>query len=218
MAVEIARAEMVERIVPWTLNGAAQASFLCTPDALEELAVGHLLTQGLVARYEDIASVRVDGLSIAVEARLSGEPATLEARLEALRPVQARARLSMDEAVALMEALMGIEEYYGTHCLALRDPGGEVCFREDIGRHNAMDKVTGWGAARGVDFGACAVAATGRISLEMLTKAAAMGIPCVVSKKYPSDLSAETARRLGITIIGKALSGRPQVYADGSRT
>lgn len=205
--------EMIERIVPWTLNGEAQPSFLCTPDALEELAAGHLLAQGRVDSIGDVARVLWDGQAIAVQTHTPPRPQpTLEARLASLRPVQQRL-MRMAWAVALARELADVEHYYGTHCLALCRLGGEPCFREDIGRHNALDKVIGWGAMQGIPFADCAIAATGRISLEMLLKAATVGIANIISKKYPSDLSVSVARQLGIAIIGKALSEQPIVYA-----
>jgi len=106
---------------------------------------------------------------------------------------------------------MEVDGFYGTHCIALRTPEGDH-FREDIGRHNAMDKAIGRAALDGVDFSRCAVAATGRISLEMLLKATVVGISFIVSKKYPSDLSTEIARRLGICIVGHAASA-PVIFS-----
>lgn len=205
--------KMIERVVRFTVNGEAMPSFLCTPDALCELAVGYLLTQGHIGCAKDVTSVSEDGLSVAVTTRLPIAPAPqVEARIAAMRPVAHVAMPSAEEVAALMGALMAQDEYHGTHTLGLETPGGTV-FRQDIGRHNAMDKVVGRAAMDGVDFSRCRAVATGRISLEMLLKAASVGIPVILSKKYPSDMAAELAAQAGITIIGHALRTPFIVYA-----
>lgn len=207
-------AQMLERIIPWAVNGVPQPSFLCTPDALDELALGHMLAQGMIGGASAVRKVETDGHR--VDVHMDGTPhapMTLEARIEALRPACPPGQASLAEMLALMKALAEVEVFYGTHCVALQMPGGSAVYREDVGRHNALDKVIGKGAMEGVDFARCMVAATGRISLEMLIKAAAVGIPFIVSKKYPSDLSVAVAERLHITIVGRALSAQPVIYA-----
>ncbi len=226
---------MVERVVLFTVDGKAFPPFLCTPEALDELAVGHLIAQGWIASAKDIASVRADGLSVAVKTTHGvTEPPFVDARIAALRPVRAGEALSrprhgfeesgaisgfreesfpLAEAVAMVQSLVQVKGHYGTHGLMLRAPSG-TWIRQDIGRHNALDKVIGRAAMDGADFSRSAIAATGRISLEMLLKAATVGIPSIISKKYPSDTSRDLAEKLGIALIGNALAEVPTVYAD----
>lgn len=204
---------MIERIVRFTVNGQPMPSFVCTPEALDELAAGYLLTQGHIASAKEIASVSVDGLSVDVRTANPLRPACpVEVRVASLAPVQPHKIPDKDTVRAIMRALLSQETYFGTHALALCAPS-ETVFREDIGRHNAMDKIIGYGALRAIDLCDCIVAATGRISLEMLLKAASVGVPVLLSKKYPSDLSVETANRLGIRIVANAASESPIVYA-----
>lgn len=209
--------KMIERIVSFSVNGEPMQSFLCTPDALEELAVGFLLTQGHIQGIDDILSIAIEELSISVKTRGPLRPLLpTEARVQALRASETDDTLSISEAKALIDALLRVDTFYGTHCLALQTKG-RTYFREDIGRHNAMDKIIGRGAMDGIDFSRCTIAATGRISLEMLLKAATVRVPFIVSKKYPSDLSETIANRLRICIIGKALSEAPVVYSAAER-
>jgi len=203
--------DMIERIVSFAVDGVGMPSFLCTPEHLDELAAGYLLTQGHVESVAAIVSIVVDGLSVRAATRGGIAPARpVEERIAALLPPHPGLCLSIGEIRSLMRALTEVDGFYGTHCIALKAPGG-VHFREDIGRHNAMDKAIGRAGLDGVDFSRCAVAATGRISLEMLLKAAGVGISFVITKKYPSDLSVQIARRLGICIVGNAASV-PEVY------
>ena len=195
---------MIERIVRFEVNREKQPSFLCTPDALEELAVGHLLAEGTIQNAKQVLTVRAEELAVFVQTDAPlRAPLTIEERIEALTPVKKGAQMSAEDISALMQRLLKEETFFGTHCIALKTPD-EIVFREDVGRHNALDKVIGFGGGKNIDFSHCAIAATGRISLEMLLKAATVGIPIILSKKYPSDLSLSLAESLGILIIEKA--------------
>jgi len=207
---------MLERVVDLTVNGKTMPSFLCTPDALDEMAVGYLLTQGHIDSASQIDSVSVRDLSVFVRTRSPIRPLLpIQARIESLRPVAEREAPSNEEILLIMQKLLSQETFYGTHAIALKTPV-ELIVREDIGRHNALDKIVGCGALRGVDFSRCIVAATGRISLEMLMKVASVGVPVLLTKKYPSDLSAEIAGRIGLRIIGHASTSDPIPYGYGA--
>ncbi len=204
---------MIERIVRFAVDGQEMAPFICTPEALDELAIGYLFTQGMINGVGDIADIRIDGLAVSVTTRTPLCAALpLAVRMDSLRPVTCTAQFSLEDLCGLMQDLLRVDGHFGTHCLALGTPEG-VHFREDIGRHNALDKVIGRGLLDGTDFARCCAAATGRVSLEMLLKTASAGIPIIVSKKYPSDLAVSLAEELGVCIVGKALSTAPIVYS-----
>lgn len=203
---------MIETIVRMTVDGTPMPPFLCTPEHLDELAIGSLIVQGMISGTEDIASLSVEGSRIAVATKNGiRPPLSLDERVATLAPVSHSDQTELSDAAALVDTIVHADSSFGTHCVLLR-AADAVLLREDIGRHNAMDKAIGAGATRGVDFSRAAIAATGRISLEMLIKAASVGIPLIVSKKYPSNLSLEVAEKLGIRIIGKAVSQSPIDY------
>lgn len=148
----------------------------------------------------------------------AGAPAHRRRLLPGDVPV-ARVRRIM---VAMLESARRYRSVGGTHsaCLGLlndefgpgqRDPLLFAC--EDIGRHNALDKAIGWGLMNSVDFSGCVLAATGRISSEMVAKAARAGVPVVASLSVPTDLALTVAGAAGIAVVGRTLSARPAVYS-----
>lgn len=206
---------MREWLVAWTLNGTPQHPMLCTLQHMEELMAGHLLTAGRIRCLSDIQAITPvgDGGYQITASLLPDAPQTLPQRLAACQPVTSDFSLPLTEIQRLCRALLADEEFFGTHRLMLHH-GEDSLFREDIGRHNAADKVIAAGMAAGWDFSRCTMGSTGRISLEMLCKAAMMGIPVFFSKKYPSDLAVDWAKKMNITLIGSAASSDPQVWGS----
>ncbi|MBI3913620.1 MAG: formate dehydrogenase accessory sulfurtransferase FdhD [Chloroflexi bacterium] len=103
-------------------------------------------------------------------------------------------------------------ESRGVHTSALGDGARLVSLQEDIGRHNTLDKIRGECLLRGIDTRDTILIATGRISSEMITKAAKMQVPIIVSRTSPTQLALELARAWNMTIIGYARGGTMQVY------
>ncbi|MDP2873579.1 MAG: formate dehydrogenase accessory sulfurtransferase FdhD [Bacillota bacterium] len=106
----------------------------------------------------------------------------------------------------------------GVHAAALAGPLPEAAdllvVREDIGRHNAVDKVTGWALATGTDPADKVLLVTGRLSAEIVAKAARLGVPVVLSRSAPTDLAVEAADAADITLIGFARADRANVYCN----
>ncbi len=98
------------------------------------------------------------------------------------------------------------------------DPSGQVlAVAEDIGRHNTIDKLRGQALIRGYDTRGRMIVASGRISSEMLLKAAIMGVPIVASRTSPTQLAVTLGERLGITVIGYLRSASMNVYTHPER-
>ena len=222
-----------------------------TPGHDFELAVGFLVSEGLVApqdrivavRYcEDVAdedqrynvvTVRVDA-EVAAGDRRRARPvtaacgicgtATLDALTRRCPPLPAgRPVVSASTVVRLPDALRRAQRVFertgGLHAAGLFDAdGGSPAVREDVGRHNAVDKLVGRAALESrLPLAERVLVVSGRVSFEIVQKAAVAGIAVIVAVSAPSSLAAETADRLGLTLVGFVREGRANVYTHPSR-
>ena len=141
-------------------------------------------------------------------------------------PVAARPLSDMQVAAATVNAAIALLERQsllfrktgGVHSAALADMRGRVlAWREDIGRHSALDKLVGWCVCSGERAAECMVLFSGRVPLEIVARVAALGCPLVVSPGAPTNLSIELAERSGLTLVGFAKHGRFNVYSHPER-
>lgn len=229
---------IVETPVSLTVNGQVWLTFMCTPVNLEAMSVGFLYNEGIIESMDEVEDIRVcehgDNvdvwLSHGVEQpqswrRTSGCTGGVTA-VDAL----ARVDVSFDreqptvpaEAIGqLVESLFDAQELYretgGVHTSALADGEKLVFVGEDIGRHNTLDKIAGLCMINDVWPQIRILITTGRISSEMLQKAARIQAPILISRTSPSSLSIEMAERYGITLIGYARRDRFNVYTNVQR-
>jgi len=221
-----------EASVTLTVNGEIWLALMCTPVDLEELAVGFLVNEGLVQSREEIASVRVcptgDNVDVwlnhAIERpttwrRTSGctggmTSADLQS-LFAAPPLHTP--LSPDQLLHFMGMLYESQSLYkemgGVHTSVLCDGRSVVLQAEDVGRHNTLDKLAGRMLLGGFHVTPLMVLTTGRISSEMLQKAARMGASLVASRTSPTSLSVRLADLWNMTLIGYARRDQFTVYA-----
>lgn len=131
-------------------------------------------------------------------------------------PVTSTLRVRVPQVFALMHELNAhailYRETRGVHTSVLADGERLVAIAEDVGRHNTIDKLRGECLLRGIDTHDRILLSTGRISSEMITKAAKMRVPIVISRTSPTSLAVELARAWNITLIGYAHAGQMQVY------
>ncbi len=224
------------------VNGTTIAVLLATPADLTDFAVGFALTEGLVACRADAGAVEVVAHADGIEARLSiADTGILAARrrtiigpsgcglcgIESLaaavmppRVVGASGpRPTPDEIVAAMAAL-GEAQPLGratrsVHGAALWRRGAALVVREDVGRHNALDKLVG--AVAGIDTGEAMLLLTSRVSVEMVQKASVLGCPIIVAVSAPTALAVATANAAGLTLIAVARTDGFEAFAGSER-
>lgn len=223
-------------------NGREIITLLATPEHLDELAVGFLASEGFLERPGDLGSVAVDtaGGFADVTGRSAGEMVErlLEKRtvtsgcgkgttfyhaLDALRlaPPPEDVRFAMSDLAALAVRVAREAPLHrlagGIHHAALTDGHDILLLREDLGRHNAVDKLKGRCFLDGRPTASCCLILSGRVSSEMLIKAGKLGVPVVVSISRATSLSIELARRLSITLVGNLKGRRGVIYHDPGR-
>ena len=194
------RGIMREYLLRWTLNGMPQAPFLCSEGEGEALLLGHLVASGMVDEAGDIQSIWYDNGLWTVQALLK-EGAAIPAlmRLDGLKPLESALSLPASEIIACCEQVMGLDHAAGLHAILLSD-GEKTSLGRDIGRHNAVEKAVGKAVQNGLTFNRAVLASSGRLSLEMLAKAAFSRIPILVTKKQVGSLCVAYAGRLNMTV------------------
>ncbi|HEY5729149.1 MAG TPA: formate dehydrogenase accessory sulfurtransferase FdhD [Anaerolineales bacterium] len=229
---------IVETPVSLTVNGQVWLTFMCTPVHLEELAVGFLYNEGIIESMDEVEDVRVceHGDNVDVWLSRAVEQPTSWRRTSGCTggvtavDLLAKPNVSFDanrlevqpEAIGnLVEMLFESQSLYretgGVHTSALSDGESIILSAEDIGRHNTLDKIAGLCLMKNVFPETRILITTGRISSEMLQKAARLSAPILISRTSPSSLSIEMAERYGITLIGYARRHRFNVYSNSQR-
>lgn len=220
------------------VNGKKITTFLCTPSDLEDLAVGHLLTRGYIPDIREILDMAVDPESFVIrvstksrelsslysvsEMILSGCSAVSEFsdQIYRLKPEPSEFCTDLNSLKELgtymVEHGVIYEKTGGVHA-ALLASGESRLVREDIGRHNAVDKAVGAAARAGLSFTRSALITTGRVSLDMALKTAAASIPVIGTLKYPSDLGVRLCEHYHICIAAGILTRKPLVYTAADR-
>ena len=238
----------VERPLEVRLNGHPFSVIMRTPGADRDLALGFLFTEGVLRRRDDVARVEegesagfvnvvfARGRSEAVAAALDARrPVTLNAScglcgrrsLESLAldapPRAAEWSVTPDTLSALPSQLSAAQPAFaetgGLHAAGLFDPAGDpIACAEDVGRHNAVDKLIGRMLDAGrLPLGRSLLVVSGRSSFEIVQKAWRAGIPLVAAVSAPSSLAIDLAREAGITLLGFVRDGRFNVYAHPER-
>ncbi len=237
--------------IAFSYAGSTHAVMMATPDDLEDFAVGFSLAEGIIERAEDVVSIEIveagEGIDVQVtlkemtaealsarRRRMAGPVGCglcgIESIEQASRPVRAvgsdEVRLTAREiadATSMLAAAQDLNrQTRAVHAAGFYCPHeGLVAIREDVGRHNALDKLAGAVLLGGWASHLGAVVVTSRLSVEMVQKTAALGAPVLIAISAPTALAIRTAAQAGITLIGIArdedfeIFTRPDRVAEG---
>lgn len=244
-----ARAEEDDVVTEWpvtiVLNGEEFATLVCSPDHVEDLAVGYLASEGVLANAEAVRELSYDEREGLLYADVDGVDAWLRDNgakryltsccgksrqsyvfyndARTAKPIAERSvRLTYAQCLDRMARMQAGSELFkatgGVHNAALFGADGELLLaRSDIGRHNALDKIYGHCLRQRVPMTGTTLAFSGRVSSEVLLKAAKMRCEALLSKSAATDLAAELAEELGITVVGFIRGDSLSVYSHAER-
>jgi FdhD protein len=224
------------------LNDEPLVTLLCTPSELEELAVGFLLTEGILREKKAIKKLEIDEKELSVRIELSDLPPDFSKmfekrtissgcgkgvtftsyRREADRRIEAKGQiLSLKDIRKLLGTFRNISSLYldtgGVHSAGLSDGKEVLFFSEDIGRHNAVDKLIGKAFLQSVPVENKILITSGRVTSEIMTKAGRNRFPILISRAAPTCMAVSYAEDMGITLIGFARGDRMNIYTWPNR-
>jgi FdhD protein len=224
----------LERELTVYVNLHELVTILCTPRKLKYLVLGFLYAEGIISSIDDVIMMRVCDEESEVDVRLKNPAFELPTKRRLTsgcgggstfsmkgQEVESDLMVTPNEVMSLMKQLQNEMDLYqlsgGVHTSALSDKGKLIVLSEDIGRHNTLDKIQGECLAMGVSTTDRLILTTGRVSSEMLLKAARMKTPIVVSRHTPTGTAISLAHDLGIALVGRANSTRLSVYSHPER-
>ncbi len=224
------------------VNGQSWVTVLCSPDDLDYLAIGFLFDAGVIESAADVLDVRVIGASkeletlVQVDLRCQKAPLPSNPTLTSgcsggitfydiaakRSPLVSNVKIKPGQIYDAMDQLMLAQaqlhhEVGGFHSSALSDGHSLIIVAHDVGRHNTLDKIAGAALCRGISTRDRLLVATGRISTEMLAKAARMKVPVVISRNSPTGLATHLAREWRIMIAGYVRGQKMHVYSTEDR-
>jgi FdhD protein len=225
----------VETKVRISVNGRHALSLYCSPQMIREFVVGVVINEGLISGGWCAERISIEyGDDINVDIPATGTIAEGEKTVTSgcAGGISLNRKLP-DEKISDLSVfdLRDIKELYrqfqkrsegykatgGVHSAALADSQTILVFTEDIGRHNAVDKVIGYALLEDIPFPGKIMLASGRLSSEIVSKCARCGIPLIISRAAPTSLSVEIAEASGLTLIGFARGDRMNIYTGRQR-
>jgi len=235
--------DLLAEEIPFTINidGEELVTLLCSPEDLYDLVLGFLFTSGIIKKPEDIKKIILNTEQWIAAVKLCKQNISRELIFKRLYTsgcgrgtlfynmfdISNRTKLTSSFKVKsdlIMKLMINFQKQSsqylktaGTHSAALANKKNILIFREDIGRHNAIDKVIGAGLKQNITFTQVMLLSSGRISSEVLLKTQKCRIPVIISRSAPTNQAVKLARDLGLTLVGFVRGRRMNVYSQGGR-
>ncbi|MEY7999082.1 formate dehydrogenase accessory sulfurtransferase FdhD [Clostridium sp. Mt-5] len=227
------------------VNGQHLTVLLCTPEKLEALTVGFLAFQGIIKSFHEIKSLKVDKENGISKVLLKDDTFDSSLYLKQILPdtfnnnkdmeffshiidslgintiTEDNVHIESEKIYDLMRRNLSYSEAFkatgGAHCAALCDGNNIICICEDVARHNAVDKLIGESFIKKIPLRDKILFVSSRVSFEMVFKIARFGVPIMISKSAPTDLSIRFAEALNVTLIGFVRGQRMNIYTNPQR-
>lgn len=226
---------VTEKKVRVSVNGKEVINLYCTPSLVKELIIAFLLTEGIIKGEFCAEEIDIEyGDDISVDIPIEGDISTAGMTITSgciggITFAQKRTIGKIKDAFSVHAGMLKIlfKEFQqrseifrltgGVHSAALSDGEKILVFAEDIGRHNAVDKVIGSAILENIPFIEKLMLASGRLSSEIVSKCARWSIPILASRAAPTDLAVEIAETTGMTLVGFVRGDSMNVYANPQR-
>ena len=215
------------------VNSEKFVNILCSPIDVEDLIIGFLYAENIIDNYNDIEKISFDNDK--VEVNLNKEFSIPEEKEKTYtsgfgkgvmfqidgKKVTSKFKINPESIIKLMNEFIDNMEIYkisgAVHASCLADEDKVLVVKEDIGRHNTIDKIAGYCLKNKISTKNKIIFTTGRISTEMLLKSSKMQIPVVVTMKSPTSNTVKVAKELGITVVGKVKNNSFVVFTNRQR-
>lgn len=223
-----------EHILHLTINSTGAVRLICTDDSLEALVVGYLYNEGLIGALSQLSGLWISPDHVRAQVTLATAPVLTDGPLrpsglggeqlgipQSLAPHPVQARYALSDILRFAQAIDAQAVQYqktgGMHCSALFRFGRQLALFEDIGRHNTLDKLAGHCLIQGLDARDTLLITTGRISADMVRKAARIGACVIASYSTPTQAALDVATELNLTLLGYLNRERRQIYSVPER-
>lgn len=232
---------VTEQAVTVMIDKVGSFTIMATPSDMEALAVGFVFSEGIIDGFQDCLAVsrnenlhNVVGIEVQNPTQITKRNMivasscgmcgvrNIEKLLADIPECKMTLNIAADVLIQISEAMRSKQTLFkatgGAHAAGIFDVAGNIiAFAEDIGRHSAFDKAIGKCLMAGLETTGCGVVLSGRISLEMVTKAARAGIELIGAVSAPSSFAIEAAHLWNITVCGFVRTGRMNIYTHPER-
>jgi len=219
-----------EYVLTVYMNSRRLVKLHCLPEHLDELIAGYLRVGGFISTNSDLVRLEIDSQQGTAQVYTATNASARPALTSGLADGQDSSRLKVgratfglkpEQVLFLIKELQRCSTLFkltgGVHSAGLGTAQELILYRQDIGRHNAVDKIIGSMLLRSIKPEDKALVLSGRISADIVLKAATAELPLLLSPSAPTHLAVDLARRLGITLVGFARNTRLSIYSEAWR-